>query len=60
MALDTKFLVFGIIHTFNGAISTSFKDKLSINDNILKGSVRVAQNVTVKLESRNGNIKVDK
>lgn len=46
--------------TKNGSIDTSFVDQLAITDSAASGTVGVSPQLTVKLETRNGDIQVSR
>lgn len=52
--LDFKFSA----ATKEGSIDTSFAEQLAITDNTAAGSVGTSPEITVKLETRNGDINV--
>lgn len=46
--------------TKNGSIQTNFQEELSVNSNQVSGTVGNAPEVTVKVETKNGNIRVNR
>ena len=46
--------------TKEGSINTSFADQLAVTDNTAAGTIGASPDATVKLETRNGNIKVSR
>jgi DUF4097 and DUF4098 domain-containing protein YvlB len=54
--LDFKFSAL----TREGTINSSFADELTITDNTAIGDVGASPDITVELETRNGDIKVER